>query len=173
MSYGSTASHRSPVRHFGSSSTSRSVSTDAHSKPPHEDGRASVLSSVTNLANTVIGAGALAFPSAFAAMGLIPGIVSCVCSGCMTAFGLYLLSRCATQVGKGPGEQGRKSSFNELARLAFGKSWATRLFDVSGEDKWWYTVRLTDVQLAIAIKCFGVSTSYLIICKASLVNAIK
>jgi amino acid permease len=104
---------------------------DTLNPPVKYDGHATVRSSVTNLANTVIGAGALAFPSAFAAMGLIPGIISCLASGSLTCFGLYLLSRCATQVGKRPGDEGRKASFNEVARLAFGKKWIMRLFDVS------------------------------------------
>jgi amino acid permease len=82
----------------------------------------------------VIGAGALAFPSAFAALGLIPGIVTCLISACLTASGLYLLSRCATVVGTRPGDEGRKASFNEVARLTFGKGWATRLFDVRASN---------------------------------------
>lgn len=93
---------------------------------------ASVLSSFSNLANTIIGSGALAFPAAFASMGMIPGIVSCLVSATTAAFGLWLLSRCATVVGVRPGDEGRKASFNEVARLAFGKGWVTRVFDVSG-----------------------------------------
>ena len=98
-------------------------------------GHASVTSSVINLTNTVIGAGALAFPSAFASMGMIPGALSCLFSGCMTAFGLYLLSRCATVVGTRPGEEGRKASFNEVARLTFSKGWAIKMFDVGGYSR--------------------------------------
>ncbi|WVN87357.1 uncharacterized protein L203_102535 [Cryptococcus depauperatus CBS 7841] len=116
-----------------------------------KDGHASITSSVTNLSNTILGAGALAFPSAFAAMGMLPGSLSCAFSGATAMFGLYLLSRCATIVGTQPGHEGRKASFNEIARLTFGKGWAIRAFD-----------------LAIAIKCFGVSVSYLIICKTLL-----
>jgi amino acid permease len=70
-------------------------------------------------------------------MGLIPGIVSCLVSACTAVFGLWLLSRCATLVGVRPGDEGRKASFNEVARLAFGKGWVMRLFDVS-----WVTARL-------------------------------
>lgn len=90
-----------------------------------------VFSSIVNLTNTTVGAGALAFPSAFAAMGLVPGVVSCVVSATTAAFGLYCLSRCATHTGVRPGEEGRKASFNEVARLAFNKGWVTRVFDVS------------------------------------------
>lgn len=159
-------------------------------------GKASSTSSVSNLANTIIGSGALAFPSAFASMGILPGIVSCAFSGATSGFGLYLLSRCATQVGRPVGyqvdpkrsgsrsssrstsvdrnaegerreeEEGEddvdgeeakldpstftpaEASFNTVALLTFGQGWATRCFDA-----------------AIAIKCFGVSVSYLIIVK--------
>ncbi|KAL7418940.1 hypothetical protein Q5752_006624 [Cryptotrichosporon argae] len=112
---------------------------------------ASRLSSITNLANTLIGSGALAFPAAFASMGLVPGVVSCAFAASTAFFGLWLLSRCASRVGTRPGDEGRKASFNEVARLTFGKGWVMRLFDA-----------------AIAIKCFGVSVSYLIICKTLL-----
>lgn len=123
--YGSVSGSNTPGRR--SVRSGRSVSR----KVVTYEGHATVKSSVINLANTVIGAGALAFPSAFASMGLVPGILSCVYSATTTAFGLYLLSRCATEVGKKPGDEGRKASFNEVARLTFGKGWAIRLFDVS------------------------------------------
>lgn len=96
----------------------------------HQPG-ASVLSSVSNLANTIIGSGALAFPAAFASMGMVSGIVSCLFSASTATFGLWLLSRCALLVGQRPGDEGRMASFNEVARLAFGKGWVMRLFDVS------------------------------------------
>lgn len=109
-------------------------------------GKASVMSSVSNLANTIIGSGALAFPSAFASMGWLPGMFSCAFSGATSGFGLYLLSRCARQVGRDDSKA--DASFNTVALLTFGQGWATRCFDA-----------------AIAIKCFGVSISYLIIVK--------
>ena len=150
--------------------STRSVRSTRTIRDVHTQGKASILSSVTNLTNTVIGAGALAFPSAFAAMGLLPGIISCIYSGSVTSFGLYLLTRCATMVGRRPGDEGRVTSFNEVARITFGKGWATRIFDVKSERLDWLSIdfsSLTESQLAIAIKCFGVSISYLIICKVS------
>lgn len=106
----------------------RRVARAAAHAPPG----ATILSSFSNLANTIIGSGALAFPAAFASMGMIPGIISCLFSASTAIFGLWLLSRCATLVGKNPGDEGRKASFNEVARLAFGKGWVMRLFDVRG-----------------------------------------
>jgi hypothetical protein len=34
-------------------------------------------------------------------------------------------------VGKKPGQETTKASFNEVAKMTFGKGWATRVFDVS------------------------------------------
>ncbi|WWC67093.1 uncharacterized protein I206_101000 [Kwoniella pini CBS 10737] len=138
-------------RDYGAASPPASPSSSSRPRKAIHEGHASITSSVVNLTNTAVGAGALAFPSAFASMGLIPGILSCAGSAGTAIFGLYCLSRCAAVVGTRPGDEGRKASFNELARLTFGKGWATKLFD-----------------LAIAIKCFGVSVSYLIICKTLL-----
>jgi amino acid permease len=64
--------------------------------------------------------------------GLIPGILSCVFSGGVAGFALYLLSRCATYT------QHRRASFNAVSQLTFPN--AAVFFDA-----------------AIAIKCFGVS----------------
>lgn len=67
-----------------------------------------------------------------ASAGLIPGIITCVISGSIGAFGLYLLSRCATQVKQG------HASFHAVSKLTFPR--AAVFFDA-----------------AIATKCFGVS----------------
>ena len=129
-------------------------------------GRATLTSSVSNLANTIIGSGACAvsfsyhrflqrvlqacshslgyvpmaysyflfncFVQAFASAGIIPGVLTCLFSGTVGAFGLYLLSACAR---KAPH---RRSSFFAIATLTFPR--AAVFFDA-----------------AIAIKCFGVS----------------
>jgi len=76
-----------------------------------------------------------------ASAGIIPGIVTCVFSGSVAAFGLYLLSRCAAHAPH------RASSFFAVANLTFPN--AAVFFDI-----------------AIAVKCFGVSISYLIIIKS-------
>jgi hypothetical protein len=38
-------------------------------------------------------------------------------------------------VGTAPGDEGKKASFSEVARITFGKGWAMRLFDVSGRHQ--------------------------------------
>ncbi|KAL0577289.1 hypothetical protein V5O48_004682 [Marasmius crinis-equi] len=111
------------------------------------DGHASVVSSISNLANTIIGSGMLTFPLAMASAGIIPGIITCVFSGSVAAFGLHLLSVCATKTAH------RRSSFFAVAQLTFPK--AAVFFDA-----------------AIATKCFGVSISYLIIIKGLMPNVV-
>jgi hypothetical protein len=69
---------------------------------------------------------------AMASAGIIPGIITCVFSGSVAVFGLYLLSLCATKTPH------RRASFFAVAQLTFPK--AAVLFDA-----------------AIATKCFGVS----------------
>jgi len=82
-----------------------------------------------------------------ASAGIMPGIVTCVFSGSVAVFGLYLLSVCAT---KAPH---RRASFFAIAQLTFPS--AAVFFDA-----------------AIATKCFGVSISYLIIIKGLMPNVV-
>ncbi|KDN52498.1 hypothetical protein K437DRAFT_220449 [Tilletiaria anomala UBC 951] len=97
-----------------------------------------MLSSVANLLNTLIGAGICAMPYAMKYTGLLPGIGLIVLCSFTSASGLYLLTRCAAKVG------GRGTSFFSVARKTIPSG--ARWFD-----------------LAIALKCYGVSISYLII----------
>ncbi|KAH7101483.1 transmembrane amino acid transporter protein-domain-containing protein [Auriculariales sp. MPI-PUGE-AT-0066] len=113
------------------------VELDANGR---RQGKAAASSGIGNLANTIIGSGMLSFPLAMASAGIIPGLFTCLFSGGMAAFGLYLLSRCATRAPH------RHASFFAISQLTYPK--AAVFFDA-----------------AIAIKCFGVSISYLIIIK--------
>ncbi|KAJ1919122.1 hypothetical protein H4219_002171 [Mycoemilia scoparia] len=99
---------------------------------------ATVFSSSANLANTIIGSGMLAMPAALATMGIGLGVIMIVFSACTSMFGLHLLACSARRV------SGRNSSFFEISKLTYPG--AGIFFDA-----------------AIAIKCFGVSISYLII----------
>jgi hypothetical protein len=90
-----------------------------------------------NICNTILGSGMLAMPGAMASLGLIPGALAICLSGAASAFGLILLARSAESVG-------RQSSFNSLCLITYPR--LAVFFD-----------------LAIAIKCFGVGISYLII----------
>ncbi|KAF2758337.1 vacuolar amino acid transporter-like protein 6 [Pseudovirgaria hyperparasitica] len=101
-------------------------------------GQATWISSVINLLNTILGAGLLAMPHALAQMGIFLGIFVVAWAGLTAGFGLYLQSRCARYVERGA------SSFAALAKLTYPN--AAVVFDG-----------------AIALKCFGVGVSYLII----------
>ncbi len=77
-------------------------------------------------------------PSAMSHMGVVLGVVIIAWSGLTSAFGLYLQGRCARYLDRG------SSSFFALSQMTYPN--AAVVFDA-----------------AIAIKCFGVGVSYLII----------
>ncbi|KAJ9074275.1 hypothetical protein DSO57_1007965 [Entomophthora muscae] len=99
---------------------------------------ATILSSVANLSNTILGSGMLAMPAAFSVVGLGFGLFLIGFAASTSALGLYLLALCAQRVGN------RKTSFYAVSQLTYPRA-----------SLW--------VDLAIAIKCFGVSISYLIV----------
>lgn len=77
-------------------------------------------------------------PSALAQMGMVLGTVMIIWSGITSGFGLYLQTKAARYLERG------QSSFFALSQLTYPN--AAIIFDG-----------------AIAIKCFGVGVSYLII----------
>ncbi|KAF9428564.1 hypothetical protein BGZ94_001909 [Podila epigama] len=99
---------------------------------------ASFWSCTINLANTILGTGMLAMPGALATVGLMLGSFMIVFSAFASSLGLYFLTRSASKT------QGRSASFFACSKLTYPS--AAVWFD-----------------LAIAIKCFGVGISYLII----------
>ncbi|CAB4437725.1 unnamed protein product [Rhizophagus irregularis] len=101
-------------------------------------GTANYLSCTVNLANTILGTGMLAMPAAVASVGLLMGSMMIVYAAITSGLGLYFLSRSASHT------FGRNSSFFAVSKLTYPS--AALLFDA-----------------AIAIKCFGVAVSYLII----------
>jgi amino acid permease len=101
-------------------------------------GSASWISSVINLVNTIVGAGMLAMPHAMSNMGVLLGTIVILWSGITSGFGLYLQTRCARYLDRGT------ASFFALSQITYPN--AAVVFDA-----------------AIAIKCFGVAVSYLII----------
>lgn len=101
-------------------------------------GNASWSSSVINLVNTIVGAGVLAMPHALSNMGITLGVIVILWAGLTAGFGLYLQTRCARYLDRGA------ASFFALSQITYPN--AAVVFDA-----------------AIAIKCFGVGVSYLII----------
>ncbi|KAH9821696.1 transmembrane amino acid transporter protein-domain-containing protein [Melampsora americana] len=106
----------------------------------NSNGTANLFSSIANISNTILGTGMLAMSHAFASSGLILGFLTVLISGLMSYFGLLLLSICATH----QRIPHRRSSFNQISQITFPN--LSFIFD-----------------LAISIKCFGVSISYLLI----------
>lgn len=99
---------------------------------------ATTVSGTINLLNTIIGAGILAMPFAYKANGMILGTGVIALAGLTAGFGLYLQALCASYVPKG------HASFFAVAKHTYPS--LAVLFDV-----------------AIAVKCFGVGVSYIII----------
>lgn len=77
-------------------------------------------------------------PLAVSHMGILLGLIVIVWAGATAGFGLYLQTRCARYLERG------QSSFFALSQMTYPR--ASVIFDA-----------------AIAIKCFGVGVSYLII----------
>ncbi|KAF2454158.1 transmembrane amino acid transporter protein-domain-containing protein [Lineolata rhizophorae] len=121
-----------------SAASGRSRRSRRGKKDAGHAGQASWLSSVINLLNTIVGAGILAMPSAMSHMGILLGTVVILWAGLTAGFGLYLQTRCAQYLDRGT------ASFFALSQITYPN--AAVVFDA-----------------AIAIKCFGVGVSYLII----------
>lgn len=101
-------------------------------------GKASAASSIINLVNTIIGAGTLAMPYAYRANGILLGTLIILASGIASGTGLYMQALSSKFVPRG------HASFFSLAKITYPG--LAVIFD-----------------MAIAIKCFGVGVSYLII----------
>lgn len=112
-------------------------SLDNVTRDPSHSGTS--ISGILNLSQTILGAGILAMPSAVANVGVVFGSVLILVSAGAAAFGLYLLSLLAQN-------SRRNASFFSCSKMTWPN--LAMFFD-----------------LAIAIKCFGVSVSYLVICR--------
>ncbi|CDK27835.1 unnamed protein product [Kuraishia capsulata CBS 1993] len=101
-------------------------------------GEASARSAITNLMNTIMGAGMLAMPYGIKANGMVLGVFVIAFSAFCSGFGLYLQGVCSRYVPPG------QASFFSLSQLTYPQLGV--VFD-----------------LAIAVKCFGVGISYLVV----------
>lgn len=94
-------------------------------------------SAYINLSSTVIGAGVLGLPHAFASTGFLGGTMLLITCACSSAFALHFLAKCAKRIPP-------PVSFYSVAEVA-----------LPGYSCW--------IDLAVAIKCYGVATSYLVV----------
>lgn len=99
--------------------------------------RATAFSCYICLANTIMGAGILGLPYAFAQTGWLVGSIFMILCATSSVFSLHELSICAAMTQK-------PSSFYSVAMIA------------APQFVWL-------IDAAVAIKCFGVATSYLVI----------
>ena len=99
--------------------------------------KATWASAYIGLTSTVIGAGILGLPHAFASTGFVGGAILLLFCGGSSALALHFLVKCAKSI---PGS----ASFYSVAEVA-----------LPGYSSW--------IDLAVAIKCYGVATSYLIV----------
>lgn len=102
-------------------------------------GTANIKSGTINLLNTIIGAGILAMPYGLKSNGLLFGCLLIIWSSLTSSFGLYLQNKVAKYT-----QQQEAVSYFSLAQLTYPQ--LSIIFDS-----------------AIAIKCFGVGVSYLVV----------
>ena len=111
----------------------------------NDNKQGTVTSGIINLSNTIIGAGMLGLPGAFGGTGFVGGTIFIVMGAAFSSLGLILLSKAAQKTGL-------PSSFYSVAREAVPQ----------------YTIL---IDLAVALKCFGVATGYLITIGDCMVDA--
>lgn len=99
--------------------------------------KATWASAYINLTSTVIGAGILGLPHAFASTGFVGGSFILLICACSSAFALHFLAKCARKIQQ-------PVSFYSVAEEA-----------LPGYSGW--------IDFAVAIKCYGVATSYLVV----------
>lgn len=99
--------------------------------------RAEFPSCSINLLKTILGAGMLSMPAAFAATGYVIGTLLILGAATFSAFGLYLLVLSSQDVGRGV-------SISRMLKMTYPRMSA--VFD-----------------FGIALKCFGVAISFLIV----------
>lgn len=129
-----------------SSNNGKGDATETSTTTKATSGRATILSCTINLANTIVGAGMLGLPGAFGGTGWLAGLILIVISAAFSAHGLVLLSKAAQRAGL-------PSSFYSVALAAVPR----------------YTIL---IDLAVAMKCFGVATGYLITVADCMIDAL-
>lgn len=115
--------------------------------------RGTIRSSYFNLTNTILGASVLGMPYAFSQTGWLIGTLLMFICGASSAFALHTLSLCAMKLNE---QEEEEISRSEEPKKFIGASF----YSVAKASLPQYTLA---IDIAIALKCFGVSISYLIV----------
>eukprot|EP00761_Pharyngomonas_kirbyi_P012170 gb/GECH01012197.1/.p1 GENE.gb/GECH01012197.1/~~gb/GECH01012197.1/.p1 ORF type:complete len:507 (+),score=81.11 gb/GECH01012197.1/:1-1521(+) len=102
-----------------------------------EEGSASVIGSIFNLTNTIIGGGVLSLPFAFMSSGILLGLILLLVTAILAALSLMLLVRSIQWTGK--------FSYKEIARQAMGRAGSVT------------------VDLSMVLLCFGTCVAYMVL----------
>ena len=120
---------------------------------PSSGKRGTVLSSYFNLTNTILGASVLGMPYTFSQTGWAIGTLLMFVCGASSAFALHTLSLCAMKL--------NEQEEDEISRSDEPKKFVGATFySVARASLPKYTLA---IDIAILLKCFGVSISYLLV----------
>jgi|AntRauTorckE5430_2_1112549.scaffolds.fasta_scaffold10125_1 amino acid permease len=124
------------------SSSGRPLALELDDNGNPQQKKASIISCVINLLNTVAGAGMLGLPGAYAGSGFFIGTILLFTAAFFSAIGLHLLSVSATTA-QARMRDGKPASFYNVAVTAMPQ------FAIA-------------IDAAVALKCFGVATGYFV-----------
>eukprot|EP01032_Pedospumella_encystans_P012238 gene12238-14171_t len=129
------------------------VNSYGHNDSDIPEKRGTVLSGYFSLTNTLLGSSVLGLPYAFSQTGWLVGSILLLICAASSAFALHTLSLCAMRLNKQEKDQADESDKPQ-------KIVGATFYSVAKASLPQYTLI---IDIAIALKCFGVSISYLIV----------
>lgn len=129
------------------------VNSYGHNASDIPEKRGTVLSGYFSLTNTLLGSSVLGLPYAFSQTGWLVGSILLLVCAASSAFALHTLSLCAMRLNKQEKDQADESDKPQ-------KIVGATFYSVAKASLPQYTLI---IDIAIALKCFGVSISYLIV----------
>jgi amino acid permease len=145
--------------HHNDNMASRTESSPLLPHSPIFPPTGSVISSITNLSNTILGTGMLAMPFAVASLGLLEGIILILLAAGIHAFNISRYVSYTTDTSQVASNTGlvllsRSAAFLHTRKASF--------YAIAMSEPAWPGAAIA-MDLAVAIKCWGVSISYLIV----------
>ena len=135
------------------SDISGSVTTERNGHVSNPRKRGTVLSSYFNLTNTLLGSAVMSLAHAFSQTGWLVGTILLIICGASSAFALHTLALCAMKLKE---REENDNSGTDKPKLVAGASF----YSIAKASMPQYSVI---IDLAIALKCFGVAISYFIV----------